>query len=754
MQRYLTITSRVLSSSKGPLLILFLVEAVYLWLVLKGRIVLIFDSSFPINPMLTLTRFLYYWDGTLFPGGVTYAGADFYMYGIASFFQLFGLGTGVLQYLSLLITTFISSSGFFLLVKYLLESLSDKKTYVNLSGLVAGLFYSLSPFYVFEFVSDIAEFVYSYAFYPLLLYFALRYITSKNKLSMNLLYLTIVALLFSLGNPLTTPPELWWELVIGLAFLVTLYISKIYAIHLTNLGIVFLIVIISLVPFIPMYIAVTNFLGHSVTHTVFLGGTLLENALIFSFSLMSVHNFAYLYYILVYSFSIYKGLESYLLVIPTITIFGSLMLIKDKKLLKFISIFTILMYTIVGGAAGVFNPLILYYAFPNSFTAGIAYSFHFSFSIYPISFILTLLSGIGFFYALTEKKRWKNVFRSLYAFTILSILISVILLPPIGIYQAPNYPPATSLAPVIPPLTKLSNFLASHQGPYNVLISPTQWPGYAYNGSAIISTMPNFGAMLLPSGVEIVGNNGGLVSPILLHFPSPGYNFTNYFLLLGVKYVIINTHAFPGPGQVLDPPFANGFNGTGFNVSGMKYVLNKEGAKLVANYSLFLVYQLASNVKMIYASNGMPFNFSQPYVNEIIFSLYANNTYKVYKVSLVSSNITINDLKPGDVNITYKYVDPDCYVVYVNASKEFYLIFDQGYFTYWILKFGNGTTNNNHYLANGYANAWLMPKGSYKVKIYYSSPDPYFQYMEEIYIPLLLLVAALVLVGNKKIIKR
>jgi len=270
------------------------------------------------------------------------------------------------------------------------------------------------------------------------------------------------------------------------------------------------------------------------------------------------------------------------------------------------------MLILVKGAAGVFNPIILYDEIPNSVTSGIAYLFQYVFSLYSISFILTLLSGIGFFYALTEiKKRWKIIFSSLYIFSILFIMISVILLPPINLYSGFNYPYATSLTPVISPLTDLSNFFASHDGWYNVLISPSQWPGYIYNNSIIIPTVTTFGGKILPPGVEIIGGLGGPVDPILFHFPSPGYNFTNFFLL-GIKYVIINTHGYPGPGVVLDPPYANGFSGSSFNVSGMEYMLNQEGAKLVAKYSLFLIYQLPSNVKMIYTSTEYHLTFHKP----------------------------------------------------------------------------------------------------------------------------------------------
>jgi len=100
-----------------------------------------FDISFPINPILMLSRDLYYWNWPIFPGRESYAGAYFYMLGTASFFQLLGSRIDVLQYFSLLIITFISSSGFYLLVKFLLEGVSTNNMNINLSALVSGIFF-------------------------------------------------------------------------------------------------------------------------------------------------------------------------------------------------------------------------------------------------------------------------------------------------------------------------------------------------------------------------------------------------------------------------------------------------------------------------------------------------------------------------------------------------------------------------------------------------------------------------------------
>jgi len=199
------------------------------------------------------------------------------------------------------------------------------------------VFFLLSPFYTVDFVSNLSGFVSSSAFYPLLLYFSLRYVTSKNKLSLDFLCFTVISIFFSFGNSLGAPPVIWWELVIGIVFPIGLHALKLYKIYLTNLRIALLILVISFVPFLPSYLVVINSLGYETTHSTFLGKSLLEYNLVASFSIMSLHNFGYLYYVLDYSFSVYKGSEIYLLIKLSIIILSSLLLIKDKKLLKFSS---------------------------------------------------------------------------------------------------------------------------------------------------------------------------------------------------------------------------------------------------------------------------------------------------------------------------------------------------------------------------------------------------------------------------------
>jgi hypothetical protein len=71
----------------------------------------------------------------------------------------------------------------------------------------------------------------------------------------------------------------------------------------------------------------------------------------------------------------------------------------------------------------------------------------------------------------------------------------------------------------------------------------------------------------------------------------------------------------------------------------------------------------------------------------------------------------------GSVSLTYEKADPTKYIVHINASKPFFLVFSESYHKDWVAYVnGEQLPNDQHFMANGYANAWYINKtGSYEI---------------------------------------
>jgi len=67
--------------------------------------------------------------------------------------------------------------------------------------------------------------------------------------------------------------------------------------------------------------------------------------------------------------------------------------------------------------------------------------------------------------------------------------------------------------------------------------------------------------------------------------------------------------------------------------------------------------------------------------------------------------------------ITFQKINPTKYIVNVNASKPFFLVFSESYHKDWVAYIdGRRIPNEYHFMANGYANAWYINKtGSYDI---------------------------------------
>jgi len=69
--------------------------------------------------------------------------------------------------------------------------------------------------------------------------------------------------------------------------------------------------------------------------------------------------------------------------------------------------------------------------------------------------------------------------------------------------------------------------------------------------------------------------------------------------------------------------------------------------------------------------------------------------------------------------IMFEKINPTKYVVHVNASKPFFLVFSESYHEDWIAQVeGQQIPNEHHYMANGFANSWYINKtGSFTVTL-------------------------------------
>lgn len=74
---------------------------------------------------------------------------------------------------------------------------------------------------------------------------------------------------------------------------------------------------------------------------------------------------------------------------------------------------------------------------------------------------------------------------------------------------------------------------------------------------------------------------------------------------------------------------------------------------------------------------------------------------------------TVNQNKPSNsvVTITYEKDNPTNYIVHVNASEPFFLVFSESYHKDWVAYVdGQQIPDEHHFIANGYANGWYINK--------------------------------------------
>lgn len=118
-------------------------------------------------------------------------------------------------------------------------------------------------------------------------------------------------------------------------------------------------------------------------------------------------------------------------------------------------------------------------------------------------------------------------------------------------------------------------------------------------------------------------------------------------------------------------------------------------------------------------------NFNLTESNEIIFhnnyGFIGINEIKIYPKEIMSCDVISANQKLPE--ISFQKINPVHYKVEVkNATSPYFLNFAESYNSLWQAKINNkGRINdNNHFVANGFANSWYLEKtGDYIIDIYY-----------------------------------
>ena len=736
------------------------------------------DGGFQIVPYGALIRNLSVWNYYSFPGSEYYYSFFllpyiFYTYIFSGFLPL-PLWFSDASYIALMLS--VGSIGIYLLVKFYLskefEGPLQKGWIIEISAMIPALYYSFNyyqnQFYGGEFYSSFVLI----SLFPLYLYAFTKYVLSAKRFfdSKNLLIMSILSVVMAGGY--WQAPFLLWTVVLLLAF-GAFYTFSSFG-NQEKKGTKVLRVIISLSIIIiggswvsgaVIYSSLSAFYVHT---TIFFNN---KNFFMYIFDYNSSFNiliaiFSDFSYGLISTPFGYSSAHMVRASIP-LTIFAGFpiylaigaLFIKNKSKALVRYLWTILILIILISAKIIDIGAV--FLSQNIVLNGLAFSFSTAyngipaFSGFPIILTVAVLIGYTISGVLknaimivdkkylgkrvkAKEKRVKllkassrhaflstvgvlnrplknhNIAKFLAIVFVLLLLLSIypIMLDPLmelNIGQSANisakYIPQKSMLNV-------ANFLSTIDVTNNVLVLPitigeasdvVNGSGYMTVDSPLSSAV---GGTLLYR--DRSANASWLTYPIYLFGEGIGTgNLTNYLRMLGVGFVVLDTALFNA--------------GYSPNYTLIRNQLNpSNGFQLIMSASPYFIYKLQPPTDYIYGASSvhvMPSNFSP----SDLFKLYASNTYKAnHDVILKSYGQSIMNLNGSHAVVTFIKQSNDRYYVHVSSRSPFYLIADIGYSEGWHLILPRGSIDNYHYLANLYANAWLMPPGNYSCVIEFS----------------------------------
>ncbi|MHB8553431.1 MAG: hypothetical protein ACYDAO_07615, partial [Thermoplasmataceae archaeon] len=186
--------------------------------------------------------------------------------------------------------------------------------------------------------------------------------------------------------------------------------------------------------------------------------------------------------------------------------------------------------------------------------------------------------------------------------------------------------------------------------------------------------------------------------------------FSNDLTTLGFKYALVDS-------SIQDTPYpyriGNYYNKLLCNSPYFKEIYKNKSLTLFKNLNYMGLFSTANRLF-----------FSES--NALLGSVYYNSSFNDSTV-FTNDLALVSDAKriTSKAQISYIEINPVKYNLNIRSNGSFVLVFKETFNNNFVAETSNGTVLKYHFLANGYANGWIVPQNVKSLTIYYKGSKAY-----------------------------
>ncbi len=709
------------------------------------------DFSMPLDRLRSFTANFYVWDSrSLGSANPRVCALTFPVWSYFAFSEIIGLSLSVTEQILFYGVFTIGGLSMYYLTITLLRNTTVKLK--HLAGLISGIFYMLNPYVAITILPLRTTSFMIYALLPLILAIFVKGLNEKKNVKFAIIAAFVMLLATSMfGDPSYVPLTLL-PLLMYLIFYVLVNPTKIAFFSALKFTAVFFLTWISLNLYwlIPDAYFSTHVLAYvtssySSMGVSFLSAVKLNSApVIGAIRLLGYWGLnsgyrgdAYFIWASTYQTPL-PIIVSFLL--PFLVSIPLLMRPKDKHVLFFAFSVVISLLLINGAYSPVGNWIYSRIPLFNAF---------FDTPYYRFGMYLALTYAFLIGYTLTELFRRinhsLNRFRHVSRQILSAAPIIVILFLIVGVYAFPLWTgdvirPGTQVIQSnryqMPPYYQIaSNWLATDQSDFNILILPLSTLGYAelkwanggYDGPYPVDWL---GSKAVIASSAVGNGIAGLAAQLIIDNQTTAAS--KILALMNVKYVLFQE----------DTNWLYVENNTSWistSPDQFQSILSSSGAlTLEKTFGQLLFYKnsywqpeevysasttILSDVDLNQSIQIAESDFNP---NDSVIAL--SSQLSAQQISTLPMSTVFVQNHANETSIIYEKIQPTQYIVHVNSSKPFYLVFSESFDSGWVATInGQQIPDQDHFTANGYANGWYIDKaGTFTITLEFTPQNLFY----------------------------